>query len=59
MGKYSVNGILSVSCTDPNLAMFDGAELGTHIVANPGDLEGALIAYEKDLFTKGTWASST
>ena len=35
-----------------NLAMFDGAELGKAIVANPGDVEAALIAYEKDLFPR-------
>ena len=35
-----------------NLAMFDGAELGKAIVANPGDVEAALLAYEKDLFPR-------
>lgn len=35
-----------------NLAMFDGAELGKAIVANPGDVEAALITYEKDLFPR-------
>jgi 2-polyprenyl-6-methoxyphenol hydroxylase-like FAD-dependent oxidoreductase len=35
-----------------NLAMFDGAELGKAIAAHPGDLEAALIAYEKDLFPR-------
>jgi 2-polyprenyl-6-methoxyphenol hydroxylase-like FAD-dependent oxidoreductase len=35
-----------------NLAMFDGAELGKAIVANPGDVEAAFIAYEKDLFPR-------
>jgi len=35
-----------------NLAMFDGAELGKAIAANPGDVEAALIAYEKDLFPR-------
>jgi 2-polyprenyl-6-methoxyphenol hydroxylase-like FAD-dependent oxidoreductase len=35
-----------------NLAMFDGAELGKAIAANPGDIEAALIAYEKDLFPR-------
>jgi 2-polyprenyl-6-methoxyphenol hydroxylase-like FAD-dependent oxidoreductase len=35
-----------------NLAMFDGAELGKAIAANPGDVEAALMAYEKDLFPR-------
>ena len=33
-----------------NLAMFDGAELGAAIAANPGDVEEALAVYERDLF---------
>lgn len=35
-----------------NLAMYDGAELGKAIAAHPGDVEAALIAYEKDLFPR-------
>jgi 2-polyprenyl-6-methoxyphenol hydroxylase-like FAD-dependent oxidoreductase len=35
-----------------NLAMYDGAELGKAISANPSDVEAALIAYEKDLFPR-------
>ena len=35
-----------------NLAMFDGAQLQRAIAANPGDVEAALIAYEKDLFPR-------
>ncbi|WP_144113213.1 FAD-dependent oxidoreductase [Paraburkholderia sp. BCC1886] len=35
-----------------NLAMFDGAELGKAIAANPADIEAALSAYEKDLFPR-------
>ncbi|MFM0511062.1 FAD-dependent oxidoreductase [Paraburkholderia sp. RL17-373-BIF-A] len=35
-----------------NLAMYDGAELGKAISANPGDVEAALIAYEKDLLPR-------
>jgi hypothetical protein len=32
--------------------MFDGAELGKAIAANPGDVEAALLAYEKELFPR-------
>jgi 2-polyprenyl-6-methoxyphenol hydroxylase-like FAD-dependent oxidoreductase len=35
-----------------NLAMYDGAELGQAIAANPGDVEAALAAYEQDLFPR-------
>jgi 2-polyprenyl-6-methoxyphenol hydroxylase-like FAD-dependent oxidoreductase len=35
-----------------NLAMFDGAELGKAIAAHPGDVEVALVAYEKVLFPR-------
>jgi len=35
-----------------NLAMYDGALLGEAIVANPGSVETALIAYEKELFPR-------
>jgi len=35
-----------------NLAMFDGAELGKTIAANPSDAEAALLAYEKNLFPR-------
>jgi len=35
-----------------NLAMLDGAELGTAIAARPGDIEAALTAYEKALFPR-------
>ena len=41
-----------------NLAMFDGAELGKAIAANPGDVEAALIAYEKDLFPRSVSAAA-
>jgi 2-polyprenyl-6-methoxyphenol hydroxylase-like FAD-dependent oxidoreductase len=41
-----------------NLAMFDGAELGKAIAANPGDVEAALVAYEKDLFPRSASAAA-
>jgi 2-polyprenyl-6-methoxyphenol hydroxylase-like FAD-dependent oxidoreductase len=41
-----------------NLAMYDGAELGKAIAANPGDVEAALIAYENDLFPRSASAAA-
>jgi 2-polyprenyl-6-methoxyphenol hydroxylase-like FAD-dependent oxidoreductase len=41
-----------------NLAMLDGAELAKAIVANPGEVEAALIAYEKGLFLRGEAAAA-
>ena len=41
-----------------NLAMYDGAELGKAIAANPGDVEAALVAYEKDLFPRSASAAA-
>jgi 2-polyprenyl-6-methoxyphenol hydroxylase-like FAD-dependent oxidoreductase len=41
-----------------NLAMYDGAELGKAIAANPDNVEAALIAYEKELFPRSASASA-
>ena len=41
-----------------NLAMFDGAELGKAIAANPGHVEAALTAYEKDLFPRSAFEAA-
>jgi 2-polyprenyl-6-methoxyphenol hydroxylase-like FAD-dependent oxidoreductase len=41
-----------------NLAMFDGAELGTALVAHPGDVEAALAEYERALFPRGAAAAA-
>ena len=50
--------LMTPSGEGANLAMFDGAELGKAIAANPGDVETALIAYEKDLFPRSASAAA-
>jgi 2-polyprenyl-6-methoxyphenol hydroxylase-like FAD-dependent oxidoreductase len=40
-----------------NLAMFDGAELGKAIAAHPGDVAGAIAAYETALFPRSEAAA--
>ena len=37
--------------------MYDGAELGKAIATHPGDVEGALVAYEQDLFPRSASAA--
>ena len=39
-----------------NLAMLDGAELARELLAHPGDVEAALDAYERGLFTRSAAA---
>ena len=41
-----------------NLAMYDGAELGKAIAAHSGNVEAALIAYEKNLFPRSASAAT-
>jgi 2-polyprenyl-6-methoxyphenol hydroxylase-like FAD-dependent oxidoreductase len=41
-----------------NLAMFDGAEFGKAIADHPDDIEAALLAYEKDLFSRSAKAAA-
>jgi 2-polyprenyl-6-methoxyphenol hydroxylase-like FAD-dependent oxidoreductase len=41
-----------------NLAMYDGAELGTALAAHPGDVEAALAEYEQALFPRSAAASA-
>jgi 2-polyprenyl-6-methoxyphenol hydroxylase-like FAD-dependent oxidoreductase len=41
-----------------NLAMYDGAELGMAIAANPDDVEAALVAYERGLFPRSASAAA-
>lgn len=50
--------LMSPSGEGANLAMFDGAELGKVIAANPGDIEAALTAYEKDLFPRSAFEAA-
>jgi 2-polyprenyl-6-methoxyphenol hydroxylase-like FAD-dependent oxidoreductase len=50
--------LTSPSGEGANLAMFDGAELGKAIAANPGDVEAALLAFEKDLFPRSASAAA-
>ena len=49
--------LMAPSGDGANLAMFDGAELGKAIAANPADVEAALVAYEKELFPRSASAA--
>ena len=44
--------LMAPSGEGANLAMYDGAELGKAIPADPGDVETALRAYEEALFPR-------
>jgi 2-polyprenyl-6-methoxyphenol hydroxylase-like FAD-dependent oxidoreductase len=50
--------LMAPSGEGANLAMYDGAELGKAIAADPSDIEAALTAYEKDLFPRGAAAAA-
>lgn len=50
--------LMAPSGEGANLAMYDGAELGKAIVANPGNVEAALLAYEKELFPRSSAAAA-
>ncbi len=50
--------LMAPSGEGANLAMLDGAELGQALAACSGDVEGALLAYEKGLFVRSAAAAA-
>ncbi len=50
--------LMAPSGEGANLAMLDGAELGQALAACSGDVEGALLAYEKGLFARSAAAAA-
>jgi 2-polyprenyl-6-methoxyphenol hydroxylase-like FAD-dependent oxidoreductase len=47
--------LMAPSGEGANLAMFDGAELAKALIANQGNVEVALLAYEKELFPRSAF----
>jgi 2-polyprenyl-6-methoxyphenol hydroxylase-like FAD-dependent oxidoreductase len=50
--------LMAPSGEGANLAMYDGAELGQALAANPGDVEAALVEYEKSLFPRSAFEAA-
>jgi 2-polyprenyl-6-methoxyphenol hydroxylase-like FAD-dependent oxidoreductase len=49
--------LMAPSGEGANLAMFDGAELGTAVAAHPDDVEAALSEYENSMFVRSAEAA--
>jgi 2-polyprenyl-6-methoxyphenol hydroxylase-like FAD-dependent oxidoreductase len=50
--------LMAPSGEGANLAMFDAAELGQTLAANPGDVEAAITEYEKNLFPRSAFEAA-